>query len=93
MGDVCDMADIERFMRSREGQVHLEAIGKMLHDRCIRNVTFENEVHFITTTLHLDDGETFVVFQPSLEVGAIRSEFEEVIEREYYVDYPDRLLK
>ena len=90
MGDVCDMADLERFMRSPEGQEQLDEVRKMLHGRTICNVTFENEVHFITTTLHLDDGETFVVFQPSMEVGAIRSEFEKVIEREYYVDYPDR---
>lgn len=90
MGDVCDMADIERFMRSSEGQAHLDEIRKMLLGHTIRNVTFENEVHFITTTLHLDDGGTFVVFQPSLEVGAIRSEYEEIIEREYYVDYPER---
>jgi len=93
MGDICDTNDLERFLRSPEGKAHLEEIRKILHGHTIREVTFSNEVHFIATTLHLDDGETFVVFQPSMEVGAIRSEFEEVIEREYYVDYPDRKPK
>ena len=90
MGDSCNMNDLERFLRSPEGKEHLDEIRKMLLEHTIREVTFENEVHFISTTLHLDDGETFVVFQPSLEVEAIREEFEEVIEREYYADYPER---
>ena len=90
MGDICDMNDIERFLRSPEGMEHLEEIRKMLLGHTIREVTFENEVHFISTTLHLDDGETFVVFQPSMEINAIREQFEEVIEREYFIDFPER---
>ena len=93
MGDICDHNDLERFLRSSEGKEHLEEIRTMLLGHTIRDVTFENEVHCITTTLHLDDGETFVVFQPSFEVDAIREEFEEIIEREYYLDYPDRKPK
>jgi len=77
-------------MRSPEGQAHLEEIRAMLKGRTITDVTFSNEVHFISTTLHLDDGETFAVFQPSLEVDAIRENFAGVIQREYYVDYPER---
>ncbi len=90
MGDVSDAADLERLLRSPEGQEHLDEIRNMLLGRTVQKVTFGNEVHFITTTLHLDDGETFVVFQPSLELDAIREQFEEVLEREYYIDYPDR---
>ena len=93
MGDICDMNDLERFMRSQEGQAHLDEIRKMLRGRTIVDISFSNEVHFIATTLHLDDGETFVVFQPSLEVEAIREQFEEVLEREYFVDFPDRKPK
>lgn len=90
MGDICDHNDLERFLRSPEGQAHLDDIRKMLLGRTIREVSFSNEVHLVTTTLHLDDGETFVVFQPSLEVEAIREQFEEIIEREYLIDYPER---
>ena len=90
MGDICDTNDLERFLRSPEGKAHLEETREMLFGHTIREVTFSNEVHFIATTLHLDNGSTFVVFQPSLEVGAIREQFEDVIEREYYSDYPNR---
>ena len=93
MGDICDMNDLERFLRSLEGQAHLEEIRQMLKGRTIMDVEFPNEVHFIATTLHLDDGETFAVFQPSLEVEAIREQFEEALEREYYVDFPERRPK
>lgn len=90
MGDISNMNDIERFTRSPEGQAHLDEIRQMLLGRKIVEISFSNEVHYLATVLHLDDASTFVVFQPSLEVGAIQEQFEEVIEREYYVDFPDR---
>ena len=93
MGDICDMNDLERFARSPEGAAHLEEIRQILLGRTIQEVSFSNEVHFLATTLHLDDGETFAVFQPSLEVEAIREQFEEALEREYYVDFPERKPK
>ena len=93
MGDICDMNDLERFLRSPEGQAHLEEIRRMLKGHSVVDVSFTNEVHFIATTLHLDDGETFVITQPSLEVDALREQFEDVIEREYYVDFPQRKPK
>ena len=93
MGSICDMNDLERFLRSPEGKAHLEEIRQMLHERKVIDVTFSNEVQCIATTLHLDDGESFAIFQPSLEVEAVREQFPEVIEREYYVDYPERKPK
>jgi hypothetical protein len=90
MGDASDHADLERFMRSQEGQSHLNEICQMLKGRTIAEVEFSNEAHFIATTLHLDDGELFFITQASLEVEALREEFEEVIDREYYVDFPER---
>ncbi len=90
MGDIYDMNDLERFQRSTEGKAHLEEIRAMLVGRTIRDVQFRNEVHYIATLLHLDDGETFALFQPSMEVEAIRDQFAEAIEREYYVDFPER---
>ena len=91
MGDICDMNDCERFLRSESGQAHLDEIVAMLKGRTIVDVTFSNEVSCIATTLHLDKGGGgFVVFQPSLDVDALREEFAEAIEEEYYKDYPER---
>lgn len=86
MGDICDMNDLERFSRSPEGQACLLEIRRMLEGRTIQKVTFSNEVNYIATTLELDDGEFFFISQPSLEVGFIREEFEEVLERELDIE-------
>ena len=90
MGDICDMSDCERFMRSVQGRAHLDEIVAMLKGRTIVEVDFSNEIHCIATTLHLDDDSEFVVFQPSMEVDALREEFAEAIDEEYYKDYPER---
>lgn len=93
MGDLCDTNDIERFLRSPEGQARLQDIRKLLVGRTITEVSFSNEAHAVATTLHLDDGETFILFQPSLDVDVLREEFAEVLKREYLADYPERKVK
>ena len=90
MGDLCNENDLDRLLRSPEGQAYLEEIRATLKGRSITEVSFSNETHFISTTLHLDDGETFFICQPSLDVDSLREEFTEVLQREYYVDYPER---
>ena len=90
MGDVSDMHDLERFMRCPEGQAHLGEIRQMLVGRTITEVTFSNEVHFVACTLHLDDGTAFFLTLPTLDVHAIREEFEAALDREYRRDYPHR---
>ncbi len=90
MGDLCNMNDCERFLRSKDGKAHLDEIVAMLKGRTITEVTFSNEVHCVATTLCLDDNSEFVIFQPSLEVDALREEFAEAIQEEYYKDYPER---
>ena len=90
MGDASDMNDLGRFMRSSEGKVHLAEIRQVLLGRTVEEVAFANEGHHLAVTLHLDNGRTCVVSQPSLEVGAIRDQFEEVLEREYHRDFPER---
>ena len=90
MGDLSDGNDCDRFMRSSQGQAHLDQIVAMLKGRTIKDISFSNEVHCVATTLHLDDGGSFVVFQSSLDVDVLREEFAEVIEEEYYKDYPER---
>jgi len=84
------MNDCHRFLRAPEGKAELKKIRDMLKGRTITDVTFSNEIHCIATTLSLDDGETFAVFQPSLEVDVIRMEFSDVLEREYNRDYRSR---
>lgn len=93
MGDASDQSDLERFMRSVEGEQHLKTMRAMLSGHRIQDVTFSNEDSCIALTLHLDDESTFVVYPPSLEVYVLRQEFEEVIEREYFLDYPERVPK
>ena len=93
MGDACNMNDCERFLRSNMGKAYLEEITAMLKGRTIVEVSYSNEVHCIATTLLLDDGTTFALWQPSLEVDALREQFADAIEEEYYKDYPDRRAK
>lgn len=90
MGDCRDMHDLDLFARSPEGQATLMETRRQLEGRTIQKVTFSNEVNYIATTLELDNGESFFIAQPSLEVGVIREEFEEVLDREQ--DIEDREL-
>lgn len=90
MGDASDMADIDRFMRSAEGSAHLDKIRAVLTGRRIIEVSFGNEVHCVSTTLRLDDGNLFEAVQSEHEVDALRECFREAIEGEYYKDYPER---
>jgi hypothetical protein len=90
MGDGADMSDLDRFLRSGEGQTYLETIRAGLVGRRIYNVNFGNDVHRVMTTLHLDDGTVFEAYQPEHEVEALRVSFEDVLDREYEADYPER---
>jgi hypothetical protein len=90
MGNISDVNDLERFTRSPEGEAHLEEIRKELKGRTITDVSFSIDINAISTTLHLDSGELFILSQQSLEVDEIREQFDDVLEREYYVDYPER---
>ena len=90
MGDVCDMDDCARFLRSLEGKRHLESLKNESLGKRIIDVTFSNEVFGIMTTLHLDNSGTFLVLDLWLTVETLRDEFLEAIEEEYYKDYPER---
>lgn len=72
MEDRDKLEDIERFMQSEEGEEALAETSNALEGRTIRSVTFSNSVWCIATELHLDNGECFVIYQPSLQVEAIR---------------------
>jgi len=90
MGDIADYNDIVRFMRSKEGEARLSDYVTMLKGHKVLDVTYSNETSGIALTLHLDDGGTFVVYPPSLDLGVLRQEFDDVLQREYYIDYPER---
>jgi hypothetical protein len=90
MGDCNDMHDLDLFARSPEGKAVLDETCRQLEGRTIQKVTFSNEVNYIATTLELDNGESFFITQPSLEVGVIREEFEEVLDHEQEIE--DRQL-
>jgi hypothetical protein len=90
MGDLSDMNDVDRFMRSKQGKEHLESLKKALIERRITDVVFSNEVFGILITLHLAGGGMFCVLDLSLTVETLRDEFPEAIEEEYYKDYPER---
>lgn len=90
MGDITDTADIERFCRSKDGKKILDEISAMLKGQKVVDVLYSNEIHCIAMTLHLENGGTFVVYPPSLEVDVLRESFGEIIEMEYFKDYPER---
>ena len=90
MGDICDMNDVGRFMRSARGKTHLESLRSRLVGRRITDVTFSNEIFGIMTILQLDGGGPFRVLDLSLTVETLRDEFPDAIEEEYYKDYPER---
>ena len=93
MGDITNMNDIERLLRSKEGKTHLEEMRKRIMDHAVVDVSFSNEVHAIATVLHLSNGQEISFFHPSHSIEALRQEFEDVLEREYYVDFPERKPK
>ena len=84
MRDKTDLSDIDMFMKSRRGKAYLRKIVRMLKGRTVMEVSFSNEGRIIATTLSLNDGQTFSIFQPSLEAYALQEQFGDAIEEEYY---------
>ena len=87
MGDLSDMKDLDRFLRSKSGRTELNKIRAMLKGKTITKVMFSNEILAIATTITFDTGDEFVVFQPSLNLDVIRMEFADMLEREYRRDH------
>ncbi|MBI5090922.1 MAG: hypothetical protein HZB26_00595 [Candidatus Hydrogenedentes bacterium] len=63
--------DVLRFLASKEGQRRMKQTEDLLTKKKIMKVTFSNEGSCVGTTLHLSDGSTFLVYQPSLIVHAL----------------------
>ena len=88
MGDLSIMYDLDRFLRSVEGSGvsgRNPAGASWPHHR---GISFSTRAASSPTILHLDNDTTFFVAQASLDVGAIREQFDAVLEREYYRDFP-----
>ena len=90
MGDVSDRADVERFMRSETGQKVLAQTRKDFRGRWINDISFADDVDGVKATITFRVGEPVDVTLPDLTLGLIREEYEEVLEEEYYRDFPDR---
>lgn len=90
MGDVCDSADIERFLRSPEGREELAEIWKTLVGQKVTTVHFTNQVHHVGVGIALEDGNVFACTRPELDIEVLRQLFGAVLDREYDKDYPER---
>ena len=90
MRDTSDMKDIDMFLRSRRGRAYLKIMVRMLKGKTITDMAFSNEGHCIATTLTLDDGSHYVVYEPSLAAYELREEFGDAIEEEYYKELSKR---
>jgi hypothetical protein len=92
MGDASDYADVTRFLRSPEGQLHLIQFREQLSGRRIISVEYKQLSTGVSITLVLEEGETLnldaIVEQFSVE--ALRKKFALVLQREYYKDFPER---
>jgi len=93
MGLLCDQADMDRFMRTKEGQEVLSKFRKRLLRHTIEDVEFVRLSSHIAAHLTLDNGDVVQLLPPFLEVDTIRNQYPKLLDREYYKDYPDRKPK
>ena len=65
MGDISDLADVNRFMRSPEGHSALDKFQQSLLEKVISDVTFCSLSTGVSVTLHFADGGQFdQLYQP-----------------------------
>jgi len=92
MGDASDYADVGRFMRSPEGHRALEQFQKGLLEKLISDVTFCHLSTGVSVTLHFADGGhlDLTIVEQAFAIESLRDRYKRVLEREYYIDFPDR---
>jgi len=88
MGDIADMNDIERFMRSAAGLRLEKNLLERMSGKTIVSVRFINSVNRIEMEILLTGGEK--IQATVMGVDEIRAEYENVLTEEYYKDYPNR---
>jgi len=69
------MNDVKLFMRSSTGREFLRGIRDHLERRVINKVRFRGHEDGITTTLVLDNGETYSFNDEELDLGVLREQF------------------
>lgn len=80
MGDAADSSDMDRFIRSPEGERHLREIRRSLLAHSVVGVTFTNKTSVVGMILLLDNGDSIATVLPSLDITAIRQRFPGVLE-------------
>ena len=91
MGSLCDMADIERFMRSPEGEARMNAIAQDFVGKTVTSLEFDADIDRVTVCLVFNSGESSVgITLDELDVDSIRAEYPDMLKREYFVDFPER---
>lgn len=92
MGDASDHADVGRFMRSPEGQRALDQFQQGLIGKVICDVTFCHLSTGVSVTLHFGDGGhlDLTVVEQAFAIESLRQRYGWLLEREYYVDFPER---
>ena len=90
MGSFCDMRDVERFIRSEEGERRRLACEQALAGRCIQAVSFSTSAEAVIIQIHLDNDHIISFAVPGLTVDDLRERFPETLEAEYFKDYPER---
>ena len=92
MGDASDYAEVARFMRSPEGQRALDKFQQSLVEKVICDVTFCQLSTGVSVTLHFADGGhlDLTIVEQAFAIESLRDRYKHVLEREYYVDFPER---
>jgi hypothetical protein len=92
MGDASDYAEVGRFMRSPEGQRALEQFRQSQLGREVSDVSFCHLSTGVSITLHFADGGhlDLTIAEQAFSVESLRQRYASVLEREYYVDFPER---
>ena len=92
MGDASDLADVARFTRSPEGQRAMARFRESVVGKSIRDVTFCELSSGLSVTLHFECGAhlDLTVVEQAFSLHALRDRYRYVLDREYYVDFPER---
>lgn len=92
MGDASDYATVCHFRRAPEGKAALEKFRQGLLNKVISDVTFCELSTGVSVTLHFADGGHLdvTVVEQAFSVESLRDRYAAVLEREYYVDFPER---
>lgn len=92
MGDASDLADVARFTRSPEGKRALEKFQASVTGKKIVGASFCELSTGVSVTLLLERGDylDLTVVEQAFSIESLRDRYRGVLEREYYLDFPER---